>query len=1506
MRLRTALNVFKRARADGERFPEEVPTTGGALSGHGDRLVHVGPTGAIRDHSEPLSGLSGIDRSRLGVRTADGVTWFDDLDTVRQHYYRETTLVETEYDAGAFTVHQYDLTLGRAHCTHVELRGSVPEDANLTAFLTLAPGGSETQVGRLIHEQAGPDDSTALEVFHRTEHDYLTASTGLSDVRGQVPERFEELLDDEASEFPRRAAVRRYEDTHLSGDVVVSAPLERAGRGARTTLVTQLSNHDHLDRPGALADLRRCATTHDTAEALREAARTRTDVTVPSSVPRGEQVRADLRALDLLTAPTGARVAGPEFDPFYANSGGYGYVWLRDDARVTGLLLEADDRFDLGAADRLVAAARLYCRTQLSDGTWPHRLWASDGSVAPGWANATLEGSRKPEYQPDQTASVVTTLARLLRTRRGDLPDGLAGEVRRTVAAGLDGLDRWTDAADGLPSTSENVWEDTIGRFSGTAGAYLEAYSEAARAPLRDRVRDHARERAEETYAALAERWEPETGRFLRRVVGDERDATADADTFALVDGHEAYAAVGTLGDRRLERLVEHAGSTVDALWRAPSESVRGLVRYEGDEWRTDDQAGPKLWSVTTGWGALSLARLADRCAARDDAATATRLHGRAAELYDLLGPEGPFASPSGHLSEQVFDDGERDSATPLGWSHAVRLATTARLDAADALPATGHGPAGPAERTRFTTGEKFGLGTVADHGTTDPSRVWYTLTAGALTEPRFPRVDVMNLRTLDFLVVEDDTDAAYAARTHRERRDEDDGLERAVEPTDDRALCYRHVVTEPGDGRGHEWRLTAEYAADPDGDALAVDLSFETTSDRDYRVYVVGDVALTNGGGDDRGLRLGRPGEHHLVARSASAYESGSDEGGTGEGESVAVALTAESRFSWATAEGAGSPRLESLFDGAERPASNTSTSGTSVVLVGEVGAGSRVEETLALGFGTESDTAAALGEAQGALATGFEDVRSGYADSWHDYLAPHDPPASVADDPALRRQYDAALMTLRGCEDKRYRGASVASPSVPWGEAVVAGDARGYGYNFVWSRDLYQVATAHLAAGDVETPLDALAYVYRHQQDESGFIPQNTHLDGETRWGGEQMDNISYPAVLAWLLHDRGVEFADADYDYVDVARSANYVARNGPATAQERWEEEAGYSPSSLAAEIAGLVCAGWLAAAENHDADALVWTALADEWAANVEAWCATATGGTLHDTPAPYYVRVTRDGDPNAGHRRTLANAGPTLDERDIVDAGFLDLVRLGIRPADDQVVENSVAAVDDAIRVETPVGPGFYRYNGDGYGERGGDEAGAPWTAETGGVGRLWPLLTGERGEYALRTDADEDPRELLETLAGFANEGRMLPEQVWDRATETEFGWRFGEGTGSATPLAWAMAGYVRLAHGIDADRPVCVPAAVEERYGEGGPPEWPDLRVETRFVGGRLVVTGETDAAVVAVRTPADERLVEPDDGRFSVELDVEPGENLLTVAGASSHDVRESGTAVVRRRL
>jgi glucan 1,4-alpha-glucosidase len=513
------------------------------------------------------------------------------------------------------------------------------------------------------------------------------------------------------------------------------------------------------------------------------------------------------------------------------------------------------------------------------------------------------------------------------------------------------------------------------------------------------------------------------------------------------------------------------------------------------------------------------------------------------------------------------------------------------------------------------------------------------------------------------------------------------------------------------------------------------------------------------------------------------------------------------------------------------------------------------------------------------------------------------------VADDDALANQYRYALMTLLAVEDKTYAGASIASPSVPWGAAVDATEPKGYGYNFVWSRDLYQVFTVFDTVGAIDVAADQLSYIYEHQQDETGFIPQNTYVNGTTRWGGEQMDNISFPQVMAYHLAEAGLGFDDVSYGYENVRRSADYVAHHGPETAQERWEEESGSSPSSIAAEIAGLACAAKLALDAGHRDDALIWLSLADHWTNSVEAWTATETGTTIH-TNTPYYVRIARNGEPDAGHLRTLANNGPTLDEREIIDGGFLELVRLGIKPATDEVIQNSVAAVDETIRVDVDPGAGFYRYNGDGYGERAREEQGAPWSVESQGKGRLWPLLTGERGEYELRlAEPTLSPEDCLRTMQRFANSGRMIPEQVWDRKHSTEFGWEFAEGTGSATPLAWSMAQYIRLAHGISAGEPPETPTFVRERYREREshrPDQSPALQVDTQFRGNELVISGETTGVCVAAKTPVDSEFLHVEDGEFEAALDVDPGANHVIVAAAGDEDLTSAGTTVWQLQL
>jgi len=784
-----------------------------------------------------------------------------------------------------------------------------------------------------------------------------------------------------------------------------------------------------------------------------------------------------------------------------------------------------------------------------------------------------------------------------------------------------------------------------------------------------------------------------------------------------------------------------------------------------------------------------------------------------------------------------------------------------------------------------WTAAAKHGIATVPDHGSDDPSRVWATFTRGAVTEIRYPRVDLMHLRTLEFLV----TDGERAWRTYDADTTEDDGVERSTVPATDEALVYEQTT------RAEAWSLTVEWVADPARDALVGRVEFDAPDG--YDCYAVARTACSNSAGTDVGRRTAGPDGPELAAWDGPGNDGQhvfTDDDGP---FAVALGLAAAGGFDRASALSAGEG-YALLSDG--RWTDRDRVEGV-VALAGQLFSGGGTT-ALALGFARDRDGKTARETARTAVAEGYDRVRESYVSAWGDYLDLVAVPDAV--DGELATQYRVAAMTLAAVEDKTYLGAGIASPSVPWGPGTGATTPSDYGYNFVWARDLYQSFTALRAMGDVDGARRAAEYVFERQQGDDGFVPQNTYVDGTVRWGGEQLDEIAFPLVMAYQLTDRhDLALRDLAFGYADVAASADYVATGGPVTEQERWEEEGGYSPSTIAAEIAGLTCAAALAADAGERADALIWQATADEWADRVEDWCATTTGTDEH-TRTPYYVRINDDTDPDDGAERSLANGGPTLDERNVVDAGFLELVRLGIKPADDPTIENSVAVVDDAIRVETPNGPAWYRYTGDGYGE---PADGGPWRGE--GQGRLWPIFTGERAEYELRReDSGDEPAALLDAMAAFANEGRMIPEQVWDRPEPTDYGHEFGEGTGSATPLSWSMAGYVRLAHSLDAGRPVETPAAVADRYGTDR--ERPALSVTdlpTRTEASPLSVAVSTDADEVLVRAGDETRTAAVEGGEATVEIPLSGIRNTVTVVAVADPDAGlDTGLAVDRQSV
>jgi glucoamylase len=358
--------------------------------------------------------------------------------------------------------------------------------------------------------------------------------------------------------------------------------------------------------------------------------------------------------------------------------------------------------------------------------------------------------------------------------------------------------------------------------------------------------------------------------------------------------------------------------------------------------------------------------------------------------------------------------------------------------------------------------------------------------------------------------------------------------------------------------------------------------------------------------------------------------------------------------------------------------------------------------------------------------------------------------------------------------------------------------------GYHLVWPRDLYKIASALIVAGDTATASKSLDWLLTTMQQPDGHFLQNAFADGTPYWTGIQMDETALPIVLAWKLGR-----TDAATYIKHIKPAADYIVKNGPVTGQERWEENSGYSPGTIAAEIAGLVCAADIARVNGDTTSEANYLATADYWQKKVESWTFT-TSGSIGD--GKYFERIDDNGNPNDGHLLQIRNGGGSYDERSIVDSSFLELVRLGVKPWNNPYILSSLKAIDSTIKQTIPgKGEGFFRYNHDGYGET---STGADYTGA--GIGRLWPIFTGERGHFAIASGEKADP--YLATMRAFANSSYMIPEQVWDNNAPP--GYSPGTPTKSMTPLSWSMAEYITLLASNYSGQVMDLPAIVKERY--------------------------------------------------------------------------------------
>lgn len=673
-----------------------------------------------------------------------------------------------------------------------------------------------------------------------------------------------------------------------------------------------------------------------------------------------------------------------------------------------------------------------------------------------------------------------------------------------------------------------------------------------------------------------------------------------------------------------------------------------------------------------------------------------------------------------------------------------------------------------PGMAPRWSHSNKDGVGTAYSAD----SRVWYTLWRGILTEAYFPTIDRPQLRDLEFLI----TDGR--SFFHEEKR----AVRSVTERISEHSLGYR-IRGEDPDGR---YRIVKRVISDPHLPCILVNAQLEVPDPElaaRLRLYVLAAPHLDVGGWGNSAT------VQRILDRTVL----------TAEKDRAALALGCSVPFSDASVGYVGasdgwtdvSQHLGLTWHFDQAPNGN-------VALTGEVPLAGSMGFTLGLAFG--ESVPAALTALFQSLDTPFDLHLRRYRQQWA-RSATHEHPLAhrTGDGGAL---YRASRSILLAHEDKIYPGAFIASLSIPWGASK--GDEDRGGYHLLWTRDLFHTANALLAAGSTEAPLRALIYLATRQQPDGGF-PQNFWVDGTPYWRGMQLDEVALPILLARRLYDAS---ALGEFDpYPMVRNAARFLIVHSPVTEQDRWEEVSGYSPSTLAICIAALTTAAAIARRRDDPAAAEFVQQYADFLESRVERWTVT-TSGTLVPGIRRHYVRI-RPADvndpiphegPDLGTVR-LSNLPPGTPNEfpasEIVDGGFLDLVRFGVRRADDPLVLDSVRVIDRVLKVDTPYGPAWHRYNHDGYGDR---EDGGPFVEW--GQGRAWPLLTAERGHYEL--ELGNDPKPYLRALERFATRTGLLPEQIWDQPDQPEIHLEFGQGTESATPLCWAHAEYVVLLRSV------------------------------------------------------------------------------------------------------
>jgi glucoamylase len=752
---------------------------------------------------------------------------------------------------------------------------------------------------------------------------------------------------------------------------------------------------------------------------------------------------------------------------------------------------------------------------------------------------------------------------------------------------------------------------------------------------------------------------------------------------------------------------------------------------------------------------------------------------------------------------------------------------------------------------------QKSMVGTAVNSTT---SSIYFTGYEGNVSEVYYPTVDTLATSNMEFLV--SDTAKTFV--------DEEKLQSWMVTQPDPKSMRWQATTG----NIGHNWQITKMIFTDPSNSTLIQQTTFHALNRKtvgDFNLYLLYKPYLKNAAADNSGSTVVSGGHTYLVASSSDSSDYTAFRASIGWTVENGVTMVSSGYYGvndgWQDLMVGNPPGYTMRWAYVSAPNGNVGQMGW-LNTTGNLAIS--ITFTVAVGFGSTRDNA--IIAVNNTLAKNIASQETSYDDAWHSYTGGLSTQSGTADN-----QYYLSAMTLKTMQDKS-NGAVIAGIGTPWGPSEGDGDPGGY--HPMWSRDMYKIANALITAGDTTSATKAVNWLFNVDMDPStGRFPQNAYVTGKPSWNATQMDEQAMPIILAYRL---GPSVSNSLWPKIKL--TANYIYSNGPWTQEERWEENSGYSPSTIAAEIAGLVDGAQIALSNNDTADAANWLNAADYWQQNVTGWTYTTQGCpnvNSNCNSTSMYMRINTSGAqggslpggwnptayPNPNMSISIGNNGGNHRAIDIIDGGFLELVRMGVKRPNDPTITNSLMAYDGVIKetIGSNVYPAWFRYNFDGYGET---NSGGPYDGSF-GRGRLWPIFDAERGNYEIAaTGAGSAGAPYLAALKAFSTRQGFISEQIWNPSTTlppdtdnpsggtvtTPAGDTPGTITGSMEPLNWAQGEYITLLAHIAAGRVIDIPPAVCSRYyaciltpGSGQVQVNVNVEAATQY-GQYMYVTGNT----------------------------------------------------------